>query len=38
MAKLWRAADVNLIKGALKARQAEDKVRADAWLKAREPN
>jgi hypothetical protein len=32
----WRTAEVNLVKGALKARQAEDKARADAWLRDRE--
>lgn len=34
--KLWRPGEVNLVKGALKARQAEDRTRADAWRAARE--
>jgi hypothetical protein len=34
--KTWRAADLNLVKGASKQRQAEDKLRADAWQKNRE--
>ena len=34
--KTWRTVDVNLVKGALKERKAEDQRRADAWLKARE--
>jgi hypothetical protein len=32
----WRVSEFNLIKGASKQRQAEDKLRADAWEKARE--
>jgi hypothetical protein len=34
--KTWRAAELNLVKGASKQRQAEDKLRADAWQKNRE--
>jgi hypothetical protein len=34
--KKWRAAELNLVKGASKQRQAEDKLRADAWMKTRE--
>ena len=34
--KIWRAAEVNLVKSTLKQRQAEDQKRADAWLKNRE--
>jgi len=34
--KVWRTAEVSLVKGALKERKAEDQHRADAWLKARE--
>lgn len=29
--KTWRVAELNLVKGASKQRQAEDKLRADAW-------
>ncbi len=32
----WRVAELNLVKGATKQRQAEDKLRADAWQKTRE--
>ena len=32
----WRVGDVNLVKGAAKQRQAEDKLRADSWRKERE--
>ena len=34
--KPWRVSDLNLVKGASKQRQAEDKLRADAWQKNRE--
>jgi hypothetical protein len=34
--KTWRVAELNLVKGASKQRQAEDKLRADAWQKTRE--
>src|SRR6185312_3609620 len=34
--KPWRVSEVNLVKGTLKQRQAEDQRRADAWLKTRE--
>jgi uncharacterized protein (DUF1778 family) len=34
--KTWRTADVNLIKGTLKERRAEDQRRADAWRATRE--
>jgi len=34
--KPWRASELNLVKGASKQRQAEDKLRADAWQKNRE--
>ncbi len=34
--KTWRVAELNLVKGASKQRQAEDKLRADAWQKNRE--
>jgi hypothetical protein len=34
--KTWRASELNLVKGASKQRQQEDKLRADAWLKNRE--
>jgi hypothetical protein len=34
--KTWRVAELNLIRGASKQRQAEDKLRADAWEKNRE--
>jgi hypothetical protein len=34
--KTWRTAELNLVKGASKQRQAEDKLRADAWQKNRE--
>jgi hypothetical protein len=34
--KPWRVAELNLVKGASKQRQAEDKLRADAWQKNRE--
>ena len=34
--KTWRAAELNLVKGASKQRQAEDKLRTDAWAKNRE--
>jgi hypothetical protein len=34
--KVWRASELNLVKGATKQRQAEDKLRADAWQKNRE--
>jgi hypothetical protein len=29
--KTWRTTDLNLVKGALGARRAEDERRADAW-------
>lgn len=32
----WRASELNLVKGASKQRQAEDRLRADAWQKTRE--
>ena len=34
--KPWRVSELNLVKGASKQRQQEDKLRADAWQKARE--
>ena len=34
--KTWRVAELNLVKGATKQRQAEDKLRADAWQTNRE--
>jgi hypothetical protein len=34
--KVWRTSELNLVKGASKQRQAEDKLRADAWQKTRE--
>jgi hypothetical protein len=34
--KPWRVSELNLVKGASKQRQAEDKLRADAWQKNRE--
>ena len=34
--KPWRISEVNLVKGTLKQRQAEDQRRGDAWLKTRE--
>jgi hypothetical protein len=34
--KTWRFAELNLVKGASKQRQAEDKLRADSWQKNRE--
>ncbi len=34
--KTWRTSEVNLVKGTLRQRQAEDQRRADAWLKTRE--
>jgi hypothetical protein len=34
--KTWRVAELNLVKGASKQRQAEDRLRADAWEKTRE--
>ena len=34
--KTWKAADLNLVKGAAKLRQAEDRARADAWRRTRE--
>ena len=34
--KPWRVAELNLVKGASKQRQAEDRLRADAWQKTRE--
>src|SRR3954453_22338483 len=34
--KPWRFSEVNLVRGTLKQRQAEDQRRADAWLKNRE--
>lgn len=34
--KVWRQAEVNLVKGALKERRAEDQRRADAWRATRE--
>jgi hypothetical protein len=34
--KPWRVSEVNLVKGKLKQRQAEDQRRSDAWLKTRE--
>src|SRR3954454_18152870 len=33
--KTWRTSDVNLIKGTLKERRAEDQRRADAWRATR---
>jgi hypothetical protein len=32
----WRVSELNLVKGASKQRQAEDRLRADAWRKNRE--
>jgi hypothetical protein len=32
----WRLSELNLVKGAAKQRQSEDKLRADAWRKNRE--
>jgi hypothetical protein len=32
----WRVSELNLVKGASKQRQAEDRLRADAWRKTRE--
>jgi hypothetical protein len=32
----WKVQELNLVKGASKARQAEDRLRADAWRKNRE--
>src|ERR1700757_3351048 len=34
--KHWRVSELNLVKGASKQRQAEDRLRADAWQKTRE--
>lgn len=34
--KTWRTAEVNLVKGTLKARQAEDERRSNAWRASRE--
>jgi hypothetical protein len=34
--KTWRVAELNLIKGASKQRQEEDRLRAEAWAKTRE--
>ena len=34
--KPWRVSELNLVKGSAKQRQAEDKLRADAWEKNRE--
>jgi hypothetical protein len=34
--KPWRVSELHLVRGASKQRQAEDKLRADAWEKARE--
>lgn len=34
--RTWRASELNLVKGLSKQRQAEDKMRAEAWEKARE--
>jgi hypothetical protein len=34
--KPWRVSELNLVKGASKQRQAEDKLRADSWQKNRE--
>src|SRR3954454_23040659 len=34
--KTWRTSEVNLVKGTLKQRQAEDQRRADAWRATRE--
>jgi len=34
--KPWRVSELNLVKGASKQRQAEDRLRADAWQKTRE--
>ncbi len=34
--KPWRTSELNLVKGAAKQRQAEDRLRADAWQKNRE--
>lgn len=34
--KPWRVSEVNLVKGTLKQRQAEDQRHADTWLKTRE--
>jgi hypothetical protein len=32
----WRVSELNLVRGASKQRQAEDRLRADAWRKNRE--
>ncbi len=34
--KPWRSSELNLVKGAARQRQAEDKLRAEAWQKNRE--
>jgi hypothetical protein len=34
--KTWRVAELNLVKGASKQRQEEDRLRAEAWAKTRE--
>jgi hypothetical protein len=34
--KTWRVSELNLVKGASKQRQQEDRLRADAWEKTRE--
>lgn len=34
--KPWRVADLNMVRGASKQRQADDRLRADAWQKTRE--
>ena len=31
--KTWRVSELNLVKGASKQRQQEDRLRADAWEK-----
>jgi len=36
MAKTWKVSELNIVKGAAKQRQAEDRARAEAWRKARE--
>ena len=34
--KTWRVSELNLVRNAAKTRQAEDRLRADAWRKTRE--
>ena len=36
--KPWRVSELNLVKGASRQRQAEDKLRADAWGSPARPN